>query len=358
MQSRRARHTSPTLLLTSLAASVLACGSPTTAMPVDAGATTGESGSTNDGSPDTPADTRRGQIDLVLTVDWEGREMTETNLAAMVAFRTKYPSIPIVHFLNAAYFTKPGADAVAVTALIRRVLRPMDELGLHIHGWKSLFEASGVTFRSGPTFWGTTLTAADCASDCGHEVPISLYTAEELQKVMAFSVKTLEANGFGHASSFRAGGWLAGETVRTALVLEHFAYDHSSVPSPFLADELKGYPLLDAVKALWGDTTPSSQPYSLKAGGGSFTEVPDNGALADYITAPEILGVFDDAVKALRAAPETDRVVSIGFHQETAKTYLPRITVALDGIAQRAATTGDAQVSVAYVTSHGVAITK
>jgi hypothetical protein len=287
-------------------------------------------------------------IKLVVTVDWEGDDLTDANLRAMEDFRAGYPDVKIVHFLNAAYFTKPGADAAEVNRSIRRALRTGDELGLHIHGWKRLFEASGVTFRSGPTFWGDTLTAADCKSDCGHEVPISLYTATELEKVMAFSVETLSSHGLGHATSFRAGGWLAGDTVRAALSEEGFAYDHSSVPPGFLANELRGEPLLDWVRGLWTGTTASMQPYRL----GALTEIPDNGALADYVTSREMLTVVDGAIATLKKTPGADRVVSIGFHQETATDYLPRVAGALDGIAQRVAS---GKVTVRYVTSREAA---
>jgi hypothetical protein len=45
-------------------------------------------------------------------------------------------------------------------------------------------------------------------------------------------------------------------------------------------------------------------------------------------------------------------VVSIGFHQETATDYLPRVAGALDGIAQRVAS---GKVTVRYVTSREAA---
>ncbi len=294
------------------------------------------------------ARTRTPGIKLLVTVDWEGDDLLDTNLRAMEDFRAKYPDVRIVHFLNAAYYSKRGANPTTVTNSIRRVLKPGDELGLHIHGWKRLFEASGVTFRSGPTFWGTTLTAADCTRDCGHEVPISLYTAAELDKVMAFSVDTLAAHGFGRATSFRAGGWLAGETVRTALGDQGFLFDHSAVPSGFLAGELRGDPLLDWVKGLWTGTTASAQPYALEG----LTEIPDNGALADYVTSREMLTVFDGAVTTLTRTPGAERVVSIGFHQETASDWVSRVAGAMDGIAQRVAA---GKATVRYVTSREAA---
>jgi hypothetical protein len=314
------RHLVCCISLTALGAT--ACAVPTDAEPSPGDETTATNEAATGAVP---------TIKVIVTVDWEGRELADENLAAMEKLRADYPSVRLTQFLNAAYFTKPGANADDVAAQIERAIRTNDELGLHIHGWKSLFEASRVTFRTGPTFWGGSVPEDDCDFDCGHEVAISAYTANELSKVIAFSVATLERNGFGHATSFRAGGWLAGTTVRSALTTQGFKYEHSSVPSTFLAGELAGLPLLSMVRSLWPTTTRSSQPYKL----GALTEVPDNGALADYVTSSEMLTVVDAAIATAKSTGTT-RVVSIGFHQETAADYLPRVRGALDGIARRA----------------------
>jgi hypothetical protein len=273
-----------------------------------------------------------GRVQLVVSVDWEGRDLTPENLAAMQKLRADYPSVRIVQFLNAAYFTKPGANAADVRAQIASTLLPSDELGLHIHGWKRLFEAAGVKFRSTPTFWGRPYLSNDCGFDCGHEVPISAYTEAELEKVVAYSIATLEANGFGRARSFRCGGWMAKDNVRQALVAQGIRWDSSAVPTPFLAGELAGLPVLDWLSEEWRGTTAASQPYAISTAKGELKEMPDNGALADYVTADEMFGVYAQAKARWRADKTKNQVVSIGFHQETAARYLPRVREALDRI--------------------------
>jgi hypothetical protein len=54
-----------------------------------------------------------GKVRVVVSVDWEGREIAPNNLEAMKAFRKDYPDIPLQQFLNAAYYTKTGADSKA-----------------------------------------------------------------------------------------------------------------------------------------------------------------------------------------------------------------------------------------------------
>lgn len=301
----------------------------------------GVSGCASESSPttgDEQHDTEEGRLFLLVTVDWEGRDLTDDNLGAMERLRARFPEVKLVQFLNAAYFTKEGADAADVRARIGRTLLPGDELGLHIHGWKSLFEASGVTFRDAPTFWDPAGRVTDCFADCGHEVPISAYATDDLRTVIRFSVDTLEAAGLGRATSFRAGGWMAAPHVRDALVAEGFVTENSAVPADFLASEIGHLPLHGWVADLWPGTTSTSQPERLETTPtegdehGHILEIPDNGALADYMTADEMIAVYDD-VKALRAAdPEHDVVLSIGFHQETAARYLPRVEAALEHI--------------------------
>lgn len=274
----------------------------------------------------------RGGVQIVVSVDWEGRNLDPANLRAMSEFRAAMPGVRIVQFLNAAYFTKPGANSAETEAQIRTTLRPSDELGLHIHGWKRLFEASGVKFRATPNFWGTNELSGDCTFDCGHEVPISAYDEAELEKVIRFSILTLEGNGLGHARSFRAGGWMAKDNVRQALVANGIAWDSSAVPTAYLAGELQGLPVLDWLGDLWRGTTATSQPYTIATPAGALKEVPDNGALADYVTADEMVDVFQQAKARYLKNKTQPQVVSIGFHQETAARYLPRVRDALTRI--------------------------
>ena len=277
---------------------------------------------------------KKGKLQLVVTVDWEGRELRDDNLRAMEDLRTKFPQLKIVQFLNAAYFVKDGAVAADVATQMRRALRPGDEKGLHIHGWKRLFEASDVTFRGSPTFWGTTIDpgSRECLDDCGHEVPISLYSSAELRHVVKFSLDTLEANGFGRAKSFRCGGWIAKPSVRDAITAEGLKYEHSEVPVAFLKPKLGTLPLFTWLSEVWPDATPLSQPHVLPTATGSLVEVPDNGALSDYVVAQQMVDVFDQNKAEFLKTRLQSQVVSIGFHQETAAKFLPELTQALDKI--------------------------
>ena len=171
--------------------------------------------------------------------------------------------------------------------------------------------------------------------------------------MIGFSIATLEANGLGHAKSFRAGGWMAMDNVRQALVAKGIVWDSSAVPQPYLAAELGTLPLLQWVGDEWKGTTAASQPYVIPTAKGPLKEVPDNGALADYVSADEMVDVFQQAKTRWIADKTKNQVVSIGFHQETAANYLPRVRAALDRIFAIAKTE---QIPISRVTTKSLRV--
>ncbi len=264
------------------------------------------------------------RVRIAISVDWEGRDLAAINLRAFASFRKAHPDVPLTHFLNAAYFTKPDADAATVTAQIRRVLRPTDELGLHIHPWQSLVEAAGVVFRSEPTIWGPGRRMRRGRRDAGHEISVEAYAVDEFRAIVRKSKELLAANGFVLGTSFRAGAWLAGPRVREAIRREGFLVDSSATDTAW-HDEIARTALPQMMRAIWPDVTCHTQPFTIETPAGTLLEMPDTGALADYVTAAEMSGHVNDAAERLGG----DRFVHLGFHQETAARYLPRVIAAL-----------------------------
>jgi hypothetical protein len=280
----------------------------------------------------------QGKVRIVVGVDWEGDDLQPENLQAMKDFRRDFPQIPLQHFLNAAYYTKHQADAARVTKAIRSVLLPGDEHGLHIHAWRTLVESSAVKFRRGPSFVIDGFSIADCAIDCGQEIALTGYTTSELRKIIARSVEILTGKGFNRPRSFRAGGWQADDNVLDALAAEGFTLDSSATDAEFLKPSWGKYNLYGFVAKLWSDTKPTSQPYIYQTPSGlKILELPNNGCLSDYMTGSEMLGVFQSNALILKKNPQKDVYLSIGFHQESAAEYLPRLRGAIKLIRRHSA---------------------
>lgn len=272
----------------------------------------------------------QGKIKIVVSVDWEGEDLKTHNLQAIKEFRRDLPEIPLQQFLNAAYYTKTDANSEQITKDIRSVLLPKDEHGLHIHAWKRLVEASGVKFRTSPSFVMDGFMIADCRIDCGQEIALTGYANDELRKIIAYSVGILQREGFNRPKSFRAGGWQADDNVLDALAAEGFTLDSSATIADLLLPEWGKYKLHKMVKDLWLDTKPTSQPYIHKTSSGlQILELPNNSCLADYMTGNDMLKVYQSNAQILKKNRKKDVYLSIGFHQETAAEYLPNLREAI-----------------------------
>jgi hypothetical protein len=278
-----------------------------------------------------------GRIVIIISVDWEGSDLKSGNLTSFKNFRDNYPEIPLLQFLNAAYYTKTDANDTDVTNKINSALLPIDEHGLHIHGWKTLFEEAGVVHHRYPSWWyGDTLSDFECSYDCGIDIATSEYTREEICKVIQLCQAIHTTNGFDKAVSFRTGGWMGRNNVLEALKEEGFLYDHSPVETDLITGTGKipdNTLLAQWLKEMWKDITITSQPFTIIDG---LIEVPDNGALADYMGGQDMLDIFKENAKLYVNNPDSVYYVSIGFHQETASNYIARVAQAIDLITEYA----------------------
>ncbi|MBQ49264.1 MAG: hypothetical protein CMP10_17940 [Zetaproteobacteria bacterium] len=275
------------------------------------------------------------KLDIIVSVDWEGRNLTDDNLKVMSDFRDRYEEIPIQQFLNASYYSRGDMSPDDVTERINRVLRPGDEHGLHIHGWKSLFAASGVEPKEKPTLFNDETPLKVHEGDWGHEVCIDAYTTKELRAVIQYSVERLTDAGFDYPKSFRAGAWLAAPNVLEALAAEGFIWDCSAAWIEPLQQRWGKYYLYDRNSELWPGVNQLSQPWEISTPAGPLQEIPNNGCLADYVSADCILDSFQKNVD-LKSVEDQPKVLSIGFHQETAEKFLHVLDEAIPRLYQEA----------------------
>lgn len=281
------------------------------------------------------------RINLILSVDWEGYSLEEENLRAFQQFRQEYPEVKIIHFLNAAYFLNPGFPFFkslrnrSIAQKIQSVIRPGDELGVHIHAQETLLKASGVEFREHETFWGHEKSVS-INGVRGHDVPLTLFSEEEIIKLLKTSVQILNENGFHNLYSFRAGGWAASPEVLNALVATGFRIDSSAVaPEIVKSIMLKSNigstdsepPIYkNVVHKLWRKINPKNdKAFTIETSHGPIVELPNNFGLADYVTGEEVFSQFLKTMNLWHQWHEEYFNLHFGFHQETASLYLGRV---------------------------------
>jgi hypothetical protein len=269
------------------------------------------------------------KIAVIVSVDWEGRSLLGENLRAMAEFRRQHPDIPMQQFLNAAYYTRAGVSPAQTTAAIRQGLLPQDEIGLHIHAWHSLLTAAGVTPRDEPHLLDDSTQAVRAADDWefyapegGYDVPLECFESTELERLIETSNAILIAQGFDRPVSFRAGAWMAGPKVHSALARQGFRIDCSQVDPQWVLRRFGDIPLYRWLCRLWPGAQESDQPYRISVPSGELWQVPNNAALVDYVPAEELVDIFQRAGERWQAMPCRSQFISSGFHQETARKFL------------------------------------
>lgn len=257
---------------------------------------------------------------LYVTVDWEGRSLDEENIEAMQLFRQKFPHIPMLQLLNAAYFVRGHGYNPRLTKIIKSTFLPEDAQGLHVHAWKSLTNYCGVQYQHGYSFADTD---ENCESgDCGYTVSLEFaYSQKALAKLIACSSEVLVENGFNRPDHFRAGGWQLGPKLTAALVQNGFVWDSSKIDADLLTTRWhEDSGMVKMLRQLHPESTPLDQPYAISE---NLMEYPNNAALADYTSAKQIVTLFKNLIASNK------KVMVLGFHQETAADFLVRIEEAI-----------------------------
>lgn len=274
-----------------------------------------------------------GRIVVALTIDWEGAYVSPDGLDALDEFRRALGPAPLTHFVSAAYFTKDRPDPTAATSITEAV-RKGDELAVHLHAWRSLAKASGIEPKLSPSFLtGTDKVLEFEDGDVGFDTDLDAYGVPELRVLLRTSRRLLEQIHTPVSKTFRAGGYLGTPKVLQAIREEGFAVDSSATDFRQL-DERKDEVLPRRIQAIWPGVDPTTQPWLVRAPGGSVLEMPI-AAFADYATADEIAAVFEAAHTRLQKDPGRDVFVVVGFHQETAHDFAGRLGEAMQKVRGR-----------------------
>lgn len=269
----------------------------------------------------------KGHVVVVLTIDWEGAYLSPDGLDAIDELRKRLESVPLTHFVSAAYFTKATPDPTAV-ASITQAVRDGDELAVHLHGWVSLAQASGIAPRRAPSFLtGTDKLMEFADGDTGFDIDLDAYSATDVRALLRTSRRLLEQTHRPVSNTFRAGGYLATPKVLQALHEEGYTVDSSAIDYRQL-DERDDAVLPRRLRALWPAVGSTTQPWLLRTPGGELLELPI-AALADHASTQEITAVLEAAHTRLRQAPGRDVFVVLGLHQETAAELGHRMGEAL-----------------------------
>ncbi len=276
---------------------------------------------------------------VLVSVDWDQANTLDHELEWQEGLHADHPALRLTHFVGPYTFTDPAVPPERVDLLVAWLqgMRDVqdDEIGLHIHPYCNFVETTSVPCRTEPSY------VYYDGDPSGYTVLSSAYTVEEYTELLLAADALFEAHGFAKPTSFRAGGWIADAGVLQALANAGYVAD-TSANNWRLMEEWEG----DANNVLWewnqehwAPIDSTSQPYypsvddAAVAGEPSIPilEVPDNGILADYVEAEEMIEVLDANWDG--GALDRPKVFSIGYHNRSSGLgfdFRDRIRGALD----------------------------
>lgn len=281
---------------------------------------------------------------VVVSTDWDDPDNADSSLRLQEQLHDEHPELLLTHFVGPYTFTAPEVSDARADELASWVIgmrdQHGDEIGLHIHPWCNFVDQVDEILGGDPVPCRAMPSTVYADGDTtGYTVMVSAYTEEEFTRQLLAADALFEEHGLGKPTSFRAGGWTAGISTLRALAAADYVAD-TSANNWRRMEEWEG--VLNGVLYEWnmenwatiGDT---SQPYypsqnDILVTGDEVVpvlEVPDNGIMADYVTADEMIEIFEaNWDGAPLAAPIA---YSIGYHPPNFnEEYKSRITTALD----------------------------
>lgn len=311
----------------------------------------------------------RPAVHVSVSVEWDGLDLRNENLRAIESFHEAHPRVPLTHFMSAAYFLNSDSMHEWNPA---EVVRPIDDIGLHVLGLKSLVETSGVEYRSGLNMlqdpkelkesldyaeylrvlaakkskWKKVSEGSGIPNHPGrggaNDTDIGTYTVGELQTIISNAKAILEKHFFKVGKTFRAGPRLAGPVffnLLEAMRREQFLVSSSAVGLDKIinkhvrkrASEEKVHrrdrPLSVMLRERWPGITKEAQPFLRETlEGGWILEMPDTGLMANHTSVDDMVAHIDRSVRRLDSQ---DRFVHIGFRQETASMTIESVIAAI-----------------------------
>ena len=284
---------------------------------------------------------------VAVTNDWDNPDNSDDKLERQERLHARHPHLVITHFVGPYTFTDPGVTPARARLLATWVkgMREThgDEIGLHVHPWCSFVTAAGLACKTSPSF------AYANGDTTGYTVRLDAYSPSELGKLFAKADALFLANGLGKPTSFRAGGWFADLHVLDALGKAGHVADSSGCNWARL-EEWEHHPgasIYQWNRENWSSIDETSQPYYPSTSDPQadaaphlpILEVPDNGALVDYVTTAEMIEMFGKNFSGAALTEPTE--YTIGYHPPNfSEALFTRIDGALIEIDKHLAVTG------------------
>ncbi len=275
---------------------------------------------------------------ITLTNDWEQADQPDTSLYVQEDLHRRYPELINTYFVGPYTFTD-SALSDERKEHIRDWLLNMkatygDEIGLHVHPRCNFVKLTGLDCLTDSSYFPDYPEGIDPE---GYTIGCNRYSEQEYLAILNCADSIFKANSLGKPTSIRAGGWTHDLENLRALQAADYLVDGSGANTERLHAQLS--PKLEhLLTEFWGHITDSSQPYypllsEPSLSGNTFLlEVPNNGALVDYVTGEEMIDII--GANWAGGVLHSPRQVSIGYHSDNVhwERHISELHIALEYI--------------------------
>lgn len=274
---------------------------------------------------------------VLVTTDWDFSDPGDPANTYQDRLHRDHPELRMTHFVGPYTFTDPSVTPARRAALAAWLVAQRDtfddEIGLHIHPYCHFVTSAGVTCV-------TDQSVAYATDPSGYTIKLGAYDRATFGTLLDHAIALFEQHGLGRPRTFRAGAWTATLDTLGALADKGFIADTSAL-NWARVEEWQGKELYRWNMEHWAPINDTSQPYYVSASNPltddaptlPLLQVPDNGVMIDYVSLPEMNGLFDanwDGQPLM--SPVT---LMMGFHPAT-PGFTDREYQRVDGFLDRA----------------------
>ena len=194
-------------------------------------------------------------IEVMPIAVWQGKQTRPWSVSILRNLRKKFPNMKIAHAVSAAPMLRGGDADLGFRLKFARLVQPGDDVLLHVAPWKSVVEKANIKFRIEPTVFGIPVNLEDCAVDCGLDLSVSAFSAEEVKTIVAVSQNALASSGFGEVKAVFFDEGVISSSLRRSAQNAGISEDWSGIELSQLRANMMRFPIYK-----WNLSNSESQP--------------------------------------------------------------------------------------------------
>lgn len=194
----------------------------------------------------------------ILQIHWDHHTLAPSAVLALKSFRNDHPEIHLRHIISPKYFLRRHDELISAISLMREAMHSHDQYGVYISAPKQLTERAKVYHRNQPSFW--KIEAQRTGDDFEDDVPISVYTEREIERIISMSLEIVLETGLGQCEFATVHGFVMNSFIEKQLKKNGITPSPLSLDPSLTTMELKSYPMYYYLQQSWKEN-PSQETH-------------------------------------------------------------------------------------------------